>query len=232
MRNVEETAGWSARVAFKRHADYSDAGYLSAVKPAFSATRKPCKTLGADAEGNVSQLLYPQPHAPGDQDMNLPISSASASLMHFLRGSQFIVAVCWQNKSCRGGSVFAAELSATDPQVAERHHRPGDQSKALASRTGGASPALERKEMRTGVSLGMTLLDTSGNYGNGRSEELINHVIASHRDRVFLVSKVETMEVPGDNIARACGLAFAVSAVTTSICICCTRQSPTPNSSL
>jgi aryl-alcohol dehydrogenase-like predicted oxidoreductase len=50
----------------------------------------------------------------------------------------------------------------------------------------------------------MTLIDTSGNYGNGRSEELIGHVIAGQRDRVFLVSKVEANEVPGDLMARAC----------------------------
>jgi diketogulonate reductase-like aldo/keto reductase len=64
--------------------------------------------------------------------------------------------------------------------------------------------ALEEEALRTGISLGMTLIDTSGNYGNGRSEELISHVIAGQRDRVFLVSKVEANEVPGDRMARAC----------------------------
>ena len=64
--------------------------------------------------------------------------------------------------------------------------------------------ALEEEALRTGISLGMTLIDTSGNYGNGRSEELISHVIADQRERVFLVSKVEASEVPGDGMARAC----------------------------
>ena len=64
--------------------------------------------------------------------------------------------------------------------------------------------ALEEEALRTGISLGMTLIDTSGNYGNGRSEELISHVIAGQRDRVFLVSKVEANEVLGDRMARAC----------------------------
>jgi diketogulonate reductase-like aldo/keto reductase len=69
----------------------------------------------------------------------------------------------------------------------------------------GRHPAeLEEEALRTGISLGMTLIDTSGNYGNGRSEELINHVLAGQRDRVFLVSKVENNEVPGDMMARAC----------------------------
>ena len=91
--------------------------------------------------------------------------------------------------------------------------------------------ALEEEALRTGISLGMTLIDTSGNYGDGRSEELISHVIAGQRDRVFLVSKVEANEVPGDRMARACNArASAASARTTLICICCTRQSPTPNS--
>jgi diketogulonate reductase-like aldo/keto reductase len=64
--------------------------------------------------------------------------------------------------------------------------------------------ALEEEALRTGLSLGMTLIDTAENYGNGRSEELISHVIASQRDRVFLVSKVETNHVSGDAMARAC----------------------------
>ena len=64
--------------------------------------------------------------------------------------------------------------------------------------------ALEEEALRTGISLGMTLIDTSGNYGNGRSEELISHVIAGQRDRVFLVSKVEANEVPGGRMPRAC----------------------------
>jgi len=64
--------------------------------------------------------------------------------------------------------------------------------------------AVEEDALRTGISLGMTLIDTSGNYGNGRSEELISRVIADQRDRIFLVSKVEGDEVSGDHMARAC----------------------------
>jgi diketogulonate reductase-like aldo/keto reductase len=64
--------------------------------------------------------------------------------------------------------------------------------------------ALEEEALRTGISLGMTLIDTSGNYGEGRSEELISHVITGQRDRAFVVSKVEANEVPGDRMARAC----------------------------
>jgi diketogulonate reductase-like aldo/keto reductase len=53
------------------------------------------------------------------------------------------------------------------------------------------------------------LIDTSGNYGNGRSEQFLSHVIAGQRDRIFLVSKVEANEVSGDGIARACEASLA-----------------------
>src|ERR1700730_1635544 len=64
--------------------------------------------------------------------------------------------------------------------------------------------AAEEEALRTGLSLGMTLIDTAEMYGDGRSEKLIGHVIAGQRDRVFLVSKVWPNHVMGDGIARAC----------------------------
>jgi diketogulonate reductase-like aldo/keto reductase len=74
----------------------------------------------------------------------------------------------------------------------------------------GRHPAsVEEEAVRTGVSLGMTLIDTSGNYGNGRSEQFLSHVINSQRDRIFLVSKVEANEVSGDGIPRACAASLA-----------------------
>jgi diketogulonate reductase-like aldo/keto reductase len=69
--------------------------------------------------------------------------------------------------------------------------------------------AVEQEALRTGISLGMTLIDTSGNYGNGRSEQFINDAIAGQRDRIFLVSKVEGNQVSGDGIARACAASLA-----------------------
>jgi len=74
----------------------------------------------------------------------------------------------------------------------------------------GRHPATEEVEaLRTGISLGMTLIDTSGNYGGGRSEELISHVIAGERDHAFVVSKVEPNQVTGNGIARACEASLA-----------------------
>ena len=70
-------------------------------------------------------------------------------------------------------------------------------------------PAVEEDALRTGIALGMTLIDTSGNYGNGRSEQLISRVLAGQRERVYLVSKVEGDQVSGDGIARACAASLA-----------------------
>jgi diketogulonate reductase-like aldo/keto reductase len=70
-------------------------------------------------------------------------------------------------------------------------------------------PAVEEEAVRTGISLGMTLIDTSGNYGDGRSEEFIGRVIAGQRDRIFLVTKVEADQLSGDGVARACQASLA-----------------------
>ena len=59
----------------------------------------------------------------------------------------------------------------------------------------------EEEAVRTGVSLGMTLIDTAEVYG---SEEFIGRAIAGQRDRVFLVSKVWPNHVSGNGVARAC----------------------------
>jgi diketogulonate reductase-like aldo/keto reductase len=69
--------------------------------------------------------------------------------------------------------------------------------------------AVEEEALNAGLSLGMTLIDTSGNYGSGRSEQFLNHVLAGQRNRIFLVSKVEADEVSGDGIARACEASLA-----------------------
>jgi aryl-alcohol dehydrogenase-like predicted oxidoreductase len=57
-------------------------------------------------------------------------------------------------------------------EPAERRHHP-------------AAEEEEEEALRTGLSLGMTLIDTSGDYGEGRSEELIKRMIAGQRDRAF-----------------------------------------------
>src|SRR6266851_2555267 len=71
----------------------------------------------------------------------------------------------------------------------------------------GRHPVAEEEEaLRTGLSLGMTLIDTAEIYG---SEEFIGRVLAGQRNRVFLVSKVWPSHVAGNGIARACEASLA-----------------------
>jgi diketogulonate reductase-like aldo/keto reductase len=120
------------------------------------------------------------------------------------------------------GAMIAAEATAqvvgagAAPKPAARTVRLPDGTTVTALGQGcwhlgqGRHPdAVEEEALRTGFLLGMTLIDTSGNYGNGRSEQFISHVIAGQRDRIFLVSKVEGNEVSGDGIARACAASLA-----------------------
>lgn len=109
-----------------------------------------------------------------------------------------------------GASAFAA-ATGTDSNAAGRLVKLRDGTTVPAIGQGsahigqGKRPAADEMEaLRTGLSLGMTLIDTSGDYGEGRSEELIKRVIAGQRDRAFVVSKVEANEVTGDAMARAC----------------------------
>ena len=64
----------------------------------------------------------------------------------------------------------------------------------------------EEEALRTGLSLGLTLIDTAEIYG---SEEFIGRAIAGQRDHVFLVSKVRQTHGAGEGIARACEASLA-----------------------
>lgn len=50
--------------------------------------------------------------------------------------------------------------------------------------------AEEIAALRTGLDLGMALIDTAEMYGDGNAEELVGEAIAGRREEVFLVSKV------------------------------------------
>ncbi len=127
-------------------------------------------------------------------------------------------------------AAFGLSLPALSPALAAAQTLGGTTAPTPAARTvrlpdGTAVPALgqgcwhlgqgrhppevEEEALRTGFSLGLTLLDTSGNYGGGRSERLLSHVLAGQRERIFLVSKVERDEIGGDGIARACAASLA-----------------------
>lgn len=48
----------------------------------------------------------------------------------------------------------------------------------------------ELAALRTGIEIGLTLIDSAEMYGDGAAESLVGEAIAGHRDEVFLVSKV------------------------------------------
>ncbi|EXF96391.1 hypothetical protein HK44_015685 [Pseudomonas fluorescens HK44] len=58
--------------------------------------------------------------------------------------------------------------------------------------------------LRTGIDLGMTLIDTAEMYAEGGAEEVVGEAIAGVRDRVFLVSKVYPHNASQRGIPLAC----------------------------
>ena len=62
----------------------------------------------------------------------------------------------------------------------------------------------EIRALRTGVELGMTLIDTAEMYGDGETEALVGEALAGIRDQVFLVSKVYPHNAGRGPIERAC----------------------------
>jgi len=67
-----------------------------------------------------------------------------------------------------------------------------------------AKRAEELATLRTGIDLGMTLIDTAEMYGNGRSESLVAEAIVGQREKVFLVSKVLPSNASRKGTVRAC----------------------------
>lgn len=58
--------------------------------------------------------------------------------------------------------------------------------------------------IRTGIELGMTLVDTAEMYGSGRAESLAGEAIAPVRDEVFLVDKVLPGNASATGTIEAC----------------------------
>ncbi|WP_439657988.1 aldo/keto reductase [Lentzea sp. HUAS TT2] len=58
--------------------------------------------------------------------------------------------------------------------------------------------------LRTGLDLGLTLVDTAEMYGSGASETLVGEAVAGRRDEVFLVSKVLPSNASAAGTVRAC----------------------------
>ena len=72
--------------------------------------------------------------------------------------------------------------------MGERHERRADEIAAL----------------RTGVELGMTLIDTAEMYGDGAAESLISEALGGVRDQLFLVSKAYPQNASRKRLGRAC----------------------------
>ncbi|UNT01277.1 aldo/keto reductase [Streptomyces tubbatahanensis] len=64
--------------------------------------------------------------------------------------------------------------------------------------------AEELDALRTGLDLGMTLIDTAEMYGSGASEELVGEAIRGRRDEAFLVSKVLPSNADRRGTVEAC----------------------------
>jgi len=58
--------------------------------------------------------------------------------------------------------------------------------------------------LRTGIDIGLTLLDTAEMYGDGAAEELVGRAITGRRDDVFLVSKVLPHHATRQGTVEAC----------------------------
>jgi diketogulonate reductase-like aldo/keto reductase len=65
-------------------------------------------------------------------------------------------------------------------------------------------PQVEIEALRTGLDLGMSLVDTAEMYGAGATERLVGRAIAGRRDDVFLVSKVMPHHATFDGTIAAC----------------------------
>lgn len=58
--------------------------------------------------------------------------------------------------------------------------------------------------LRTGIELGLSLIDTAELYGDGAAEELVGEAILGRRDEVFLVSKVQPENATREGVIEAC----------------------------
>jgi diketogulonate reductase-like aldo/keto reductase len=64
--------------------------------------------------------------------------------------------------------------------------------------------AAEIDALRTGIDLGMTLIDTAEMYADGESERLVGEAIAGRRQDVFLVSKAYPQNASQTRLPQAC----------------------------
>ncbi len=64
--------------------------------------------------------------------------------------------------------------------------------------------AAEVAALRTGIDLGLTLIDTAEMYADGAAETLVGEAVAGIRDQVFIVSKAYPQNASRDRLRRTC----------------------------
>ena len=69
---------------------------------------------------------------------------------------------------------------------------------------GDASMAEEANSLRTGIDLGMTLIDTAEMYGDGEAERIVGRALEDRRDAAYLVSKVYPWNASRQGTIAAC----------------------------
>jgi diketogulonate reductase-like aldo/keto reductase len=67
-----------------------------------------------------------------------------------------------------------------------------------------AQRADELAALRTGVELGLTLIDTAEMYADGESERLVGEALRGLREKVFLVSKAYPQNASHQRLPQAC----------------------------
>jgi diketogulonate reductase-like aldo/keto reductase len=67
-----------------------------------------------------------------------------------------------------------------------------------------ARRAAETQALRTGIELGLTVIDTAEMYGDGATESFLGEALAGVREQVALVSKVYPQNAGGARLQRAC----------------------------
>ena len=85
----------------------------------------------------------------------------------------------------------------------------GEEVPALGQGTWGWAEGERPREdeisaLRTGLDLGLTLVDTAEMYADGAAEELVGEAIAGRRDEVFLVDKVLPSNATKQGAIEAC----------------------------
>ncbi|MBX6723596.1 MAG: aldo/keto reductase [Dactylosporangium sp.] len=85
----------------------------------------------------------------------------------------------------------------------------GERIPVLGQGTGGLAEDPDRRRdeiaaLRTGIDLGMTLIDTAEVYADGGAERLVGEAIADRRDQVFLVDKVAPDNASELGMVSAC----------------------------